>query len=182
MAKEGLENKVSKEYEKRFIKGTIWGEVGAAVGSGIGGSVGNTVLKGGNKFLNIIGGGIIGDYLLSSIVDGIVWYNLNKEEYKGINGKARFVKDQLGFHIRDIPAAVAGYAAYAPIGAALLALGAPAVAATVAASVISSGIYILGSYLSNKGYLRKRFGKEHAGSKPGYSSPAPSISPSYSPA
>ena len=44
MAKEGLENKVSKEYEKRFLKGAAIGEIGAAIGSGIGGYVGNTVL------------------------------------------------------------------------------------------------------------------------------------------
>lgn len=180
MAKEGLENKVSNEYNKRFIKGAMLGEVGSAVGSGIGGYVGDTFFKGKNKVFNILSGGIAGDYLLSSLVDGAYWYNVNKEAYKGISGKARFIKDQLVFHIRDIPAVVTSYAAYAPVGAALLALGAPAVAATVAASIVASGIYILGSYLLNKGYLRKRFGKEHASSKSGYSSPAPSISPSYS--
>ncbi len=179
MAKEGLENKVSNEYSRRFVKGAMLGEIGAAVGSAIGGSVGDIFFKGKNKVFNILSGGIAGDYLLSSLVDGAYWYNTNKEAYKGISGKARFIKDQLGFHIRDIPAVVTSYAAYVPVGAALLALGAPVAAATVAASIVASGIYILGSYFLNRRYLRK-VEKEHAGSKPGYSSPAPSASPSYS--
>ncbi|MBS3097611.1 hypothetical protein J4209_02330 [Candidatus Woesearchaeota archaeon] len=172
MAGEDLGSNVSKEYRDRFVKGAAIGEVGAAIGSGIGGYVGDTFFRG-NRFARVLTGGICGDYLVGSLFDGIYWYNANREAYKGFSGKLRFIKDEVGFHARSIPATIASYAAYAPIGAALLALGAPAVAATVVASVLSSAIYILGSFFLNKGYLRK-VEEEHASSKAKYSSPAPS--------
>ena len=163
MTQDNLEAKVKSNSKfgdlakkrSNFIKADIIGEVGAAAGSYIGAKLGQQYFKGSSKILNILSGSIPGDYLLGSLFAGGYWYSKNKEEYKGWEGKKKFAKDLANFHIRDLPATIAAYAVYAPITAAGLSFGLAAAPAAVVASVLSSVLFIGGSYLLNKNYLQK---------------------------
>jgi len=185
MAKNDLEDRIengkfgdpSKDISN-YVKGEVVGELGAIAGSYVGAKVGEEVFKGSSRLLNILSGSIPGDYLLGSLFSGGYFYNKYKEEYKGWKGKKKFLKDQLNFHIREAPATVASYLAYAPITAAGLALGLAAGPAAVLGSILSSALYIGGSYLLNRNYLKKMGRKQNEKQ----ASPAPqSPQPSYMP-
>lgn len=180
-----ISNKVDNELSKNYIKGEIVGEMGAAAGSYLGAKIGETYIKGQSRLLNVLSGSIPGDYLLGSLFSGAYWGWKNKDSYKGWNGKKQFIKDQLNFHVREAPATVASYLAYAPLTAAGLALGLAAGPAAAIASVLSSALYIGGSYMLNKKYLTKLGRKQAKESLSPASSQAPQYKlpePAYRPA
>ena len=82
--------------------------------------------------------------------------------YKGIAGKLRFVKDQAGFHIRELPATLLSYAMYAPTAALLLGAGLTGGVSSLVASLLSSAAYIGGSAYMNRKYLKKFAGAKNS--------------------
>ena len=180
-----ISDKLDNELSKNYIKGEIVGEIGATAGSYIGAKLGEAYFKGNSRLLNVLSGSIPGDYLLGSLFSGAYFYSKYRDLYKGLKGKMKFLKDQLNFHVREAPATVASYLAYAPITAIGLALGLAAGPAAVIASVISSALYIGGSYFLNKGYLKKLGRKQKEGHLSQASSQAPQYQlpqPAYRPA
>jgi hypothetical protein len=177
MTEENLESKVTnsrlgnfKRDSSNFIKADIIGEIGSVAGSYAGAIIGEKVFHGSSRLLNVLSGSIPGDYLMSALFSSAYWYSKNKEEYKGWDGKVKFAKDISNFIVRDTPAAIASYLVYAPIVAAGLGLGLAAGPAAAAASVLSSALYVGGSYLFNKGYLKK-LGEKQADSNLSPASP-----------
>jgi len=165
------------KVDKSFIAAEVFGEVGAAAGSYLGATLANKYMSG-NKFVKVITGGAVGNYAMNSLFAGLYFYFANRDKYKGLSGKGRFLKDQAVIHIRELPAVAASYLIYAPLTALGLVLGASAGVAAVAASIISSILYIGGSYLSNRSYLRNIGGKKK---EQHLSQPSPQVSqPAYS--
>ncbi len=155
-----ISGKFDPHITKTYVKGEAFGEVGASLGSIIGAYAGEKLFHGSSRLLNVLSGSIPGDYLLGSAFSGAYFYYKYRDEYKGLSGKWNFIKDQANFHVREAPATIASYLVYSPLVALGLTLGAPATIAAGIASVISSGLYILGSYFLNKRYLKKLAGKK----------------------
>ncbi len=178
MSKKNLEERLEDpDIYKNYVKGEAFGEIGAITGSYLGARIGEQVFKGQSRLLNILSGSIPGDYLLGTLFSAGYFYRKYRGEYKGFRGKLRFLKDQANFHIRESPATAASYLVYSPLVAGGLALGLAAGAAAAIASVFASALYIGGSYLLNKKYLRKLGGKQNA--KEEHLSPASSQAPQY---
>lgn len=160
MTKDNLESKVKKfgdlkDRSYNYINAEIFGETASAIGSYLGAQIGENFFSGSSRFFNVLSGGIAGDYLFNTIFAGGYFYSKYKDEYKGLDGKARLAKDLFNFHIRSLPATALSYVAYAPITAVGLSFGLAAGPAAAAASILSSALYVAGSYLSNMGYLKQ---------------------------
>lgn len=163
MPKRNLEEIVDRESMRNYIKGEVIGETGAGIGSYAGGyladtlhtSIGSKLFDSTNRTANILSNSIPGDYLLSSLFSGAYWYRKYRERYQGLAGKLKFIKEQAGFHIRELPATLLSYAMYAPTAALLLSTGLTGGLSALLASLISSATYIGGSAYLNRKYLKK---------------------------
>jgi len=186
MPKGGLEEIVDRESLKNYIKGEVIGETGAAIGSSIGGymadnlktSIGGKLFGSTNTTANVLSNSIPGDYLLSSLFSGAYWYHKYKDRYKGLRGKLKFIKEQAGFHLRELPATLLSYAMYAPTAALLLGTGLTGGLSALLASLISSATYIGGSAYLNRKYLKK-IGGSKSNPSPNYATQSYAPAPSY---
>ncbi len=143
-----------KEDRKKLGRSLLAGELASVVGSGIGAKIGE---RASGKLGGVIGGGIIGDYAVAWPVGALSYLYQNRDYYKGFKGKMEWLRDELEFSVRELPAVAASYVAYAPImGLLYKGLGLSAAVAGGAASVLTSALYVGGAMLLGQGAFKKR--------------------------
>ncbi|MBI2659106.1 hypothetical protein HYX05_03350 [Candidatus Woesearchaeota archaeon] len=153
MAK-GLESIVNKEHhevkktKRHFDIAHVLGTIGSYVGSAAFAYLGNRITH--MPYLSAALGSSLGDYVGYDAGFTPYWYWKNRDRYKGLKGKTKFLKDFVSFNARAIPLDLAAYAVGVPLAIGATFLTGNPVLGTVLAGIATDIGYWLGLRKLNK--------------------------------
>jgi len=139
----------TKAYNKAYWAGVVTSSIGDLAGTAL------TFFATGNPYLAVTAGAAVGDYLGYEVGFAPTWYYHNRDRYKGVGGKFKFLKENFMFNVRELVPDIATYAVSAGLAVGLVYLGMGPVLASAAVGLGELLFAWGGGRYFNRKYFRR---------------------------